>query len=167
MAIELTFYMNAPVSSSELLAGAREVLASHAGSGSGLDSDLDSNSGSGSGSGLDSRAGVDACEAHIGALGNEIRREALGFEATCGLRFRLHKRSSMSQQILAILDATLRLLERQAGDAALLFDGEIVYFVRREGVLAINTTDETDARWSPDRISLLRGPYIRRAFDVI
>jgi hypothetical protein len=58
----------------------------------------------------------------------------------------------------AVIGSSLRVVERFAGDAALIFNGDLAYFLRRDGVLRINTQHDV---WSPERIALIHGPFVR------
>ena len=145
MSIDINFCMHTDVSSADLLASYRDVLAT-------LSAEPDA---------------VLGFEGRISPESNEILKDALGFEATAELQFRLRKDTSTDLQMQLILEGTLRLLERHPGDAALLHNGEFVYFVRHGDVLTINAEDESDATWPSERLALIRGPYVRKVIPVL
>jgi hypothetical protein len=142
MAIDLSLFMRTSVSSRELLA-ACQAAAPELVSGP-------------------QPASVD--EAHISEVRNKILHEAFGFEANAALHFHLNTRGDVGEQLKAVLRVSLHLLEHYAGDAALIYEGDVAYFVRRGTTLTINTQDDL---WGPEREAMIRGPFVRAAMPVL
>lgn len=137
MAIELALYLHTKASAVELITECRNALQAYA---------------------VRERA-PDVSEARVDAQQNEILSDAYNLTGTKGILFRLDTSEDVDSQMHALLGASLRVLERFPGDAALIFNGDLAYFVRRKGTLEINSRD---GMWGPDRLALIRGAYERQ-----
>jgi hypothetical protein len=89
----------------------------------------------------------------------EIAREQFGFEPRVNLTFRTGADTDVEAQE-QIVRGTLAICRATTGDAVLLFNGEIILFIRRAGTIYVNTN-----YWQGD-YSLFSPPYELRAFQV-
>lgn len=136
MAIDLTLYMHTDANANELLVECRRALATF---------------------GLPEPT-LELSEARVDPLRNEILREAHQLSATTGLLFHLNLRGDVAAQMHAVLGASLRVLERFSGDAVLIYNGDVAYFLRRDGNLFLNARDTL---WGPERLALVPGAFTR------
>ena len=96
-------------------------------------------------------------------IGRDVIREALGFEPDLSVLFKVASRTEPREAaVRAVLAASLRLLEAEGGDAALLFNGETVVFVRRSGAFTLD-----EGFWTPARAPLAPRGAARARFPVI
>jgi hypothetical protein len=86
----------------------------------------------------------------------EYLQEELDIQVDQRVFFRLDKFSDLEAARLSLLRVTSLVLAVVGGDAALLFNGELVLLLRRRGKLALNR--DTDF-WTPERLSALRLKY--------
>ena len=85
----------------------------------------------------------------------------LGIEASMLIVFRLDKFQDWETQKKTLLRATLKLLRQVKGDAALLFNGEVVWLLHKEGELILNSGSDL---WRPDDLVLVTLPYQMKDF---
>jgi hypothetical protein len=72
------------------------------------------------------------------------------------VRFRLSKLKDLEAQRKILLRATIELLRQIPGDATLLFNGEVVWLLRKGGELILNSNQDL---WRPDSLALVTLPY--------
>lgn len=108
----------------------------------------------------------EASTKHFYAMANDLQgrardisREEYGFEPTVHLTFRTGADTNIEARA-EIVRGTLAICRATAGDAVLLFNGEIILFIRRAGTIYVNTN-----HWQGD-YSLFSQPYELRAFRV-
>jgi len=112
----------------------------------------------------------EGCEAHpgnfhVGAgpmnnrLSREIYLERFGFEPDVNFSFRTWGEVNVEARE-QIVRGTLAICRAVTGDAVLLFNGEIVLFMRKAGTIYVNS-----AHWEGD-YSLFSPPYELKAFTV-
>jgi hypothetical protein len=136
MAIDLALYLHTEASAGELLAECRSALKA-----------------------FPVREHVpEVSEARVDSERNEILSDAYNLTANKGLLFRLDTRTDVDPQMHALLGASLRVLERFPGDAALIYNGDVAYFLRRKGTLVLNSRD---GMWGPERLALVHGDFAR------
>ncbi|MBI1930892.1 hypothetical protein HYR99_42425 [Candidatus Poribacteria bacterium] len=82
--------------------------------------------------------------------------EDLGIEVSLSIGFRLDPFEEREVQKKVLLQATIELLRQIKGDAALLFNGEVVWLLRKAGELILNS--DTDL-WRPEYLVLVPLPY--------
>jgi hypothetical protein len=82
--------------------------------------------------------------------------EDLGIEVSMSLLFHLDSFVDRQKQKGVFLQATFELLRQTSGDAALLFNGEVVWFVRKEGELILSSNRDL---WRPEFLALVTLPY--------
>jgi hypothetical protein len=84
--------------------------------------------------------------------------EDFGFMPNVRVTFRLGKFTDtvMQQDDMARLCAGV--LERVPGDAVLHFQFEVIWLLRRNGVLTLNERDDV---WRPERLAAVHLPYQR------
>ena len=86
-------------------------------------------------------------------------KEELGIESSVSIMFRLDKFEDREHQRNVLLRATIELLCQVPGDAALLFNGEVVFLLRKEGELTLNSGMDL---WRPADLALVTLPYKMR-----
>jgi hypothetical protein len=96
-------------------------------------------------------------EASVDAARKGVLNEAYNLSANAGLSFRLDTYGDVDAQMHALLGASLRVLDRYSGDAALIFNGDVAYFLRRAGTLVLNARD---GMWGTERLSLVQGTFV-------
>lgn len=74
----------------------------------------------------------------------------LGFTPTVWVVFRLAKTDDLTRQLDDVVRRTVALLDEVPGDAVLHFDHEVVWLLRRDGVLSLNDRDDL---WTPTRLA--------------
>lgn len=89
--------------------------------------------------------------------------EELGIEASVIILFRLNDEDREAQKY-GLLQATIALLQRIPGDALLLFNGEVVWLFRKEGILTLNSGMEL---WTPTYLSLVEGDYVMKDIPIL
>ncbi|HET8938849.1 MAG TPA: SitI3 family protein [Polyangiales bacterium] len=136
MAIDLSLYLQSEVSAGELIAECRKALQA---------SPVREHT-------------PEVSEARVDAERNQVLREAYNLTATKGLQFRLDTSGDLDPQMLAVLGASLRVLARFPGDAVLIYNGDVAYFLRRKGTLVLNSRD---GMWGPERLALVHGDSVR------
>jgi len=94
-----------------------------------------------------------------GGLSREIELERFGFDPNAYFVFNTWAAVSIEARE-QIVRGTLAICRATTGDAVLLFNGEIILFIRKAGTLYVNT-----AYWRGD-YSLFPPPYELKAFNV-
>lgn len=87
----------------------------------------------------------------------EVLEDELGIRPRVTVTFRLDKEVRHAAR-LRMLRATADLLTRIPGDAALVFNGDFVLLVRRDGRVLVNASDDL---FDPDELAALDLPYER------
>ncbi|WP_329456340.1 SitI3 family protein [Streptomyces sp. NBC_01497] len=82
----------------------------------------------------------------------------LGFTPTVSVSFRLDKFTDVRAQQDDMIRAVDALLAAIPGDALLEYQSEVIWLLRRTGVLDLSEDDEL---WPQDRLALVRRPYRR------
>jgi hypothetical protein len=82
--------------------------------------------------------------------------EDLGIEVSMSIGFRLSKFKDLEVQKHALLKATIELLRLVSGDAVLLFNGEVIWLLRKSGDLILNSHKDL---WRPELLALVTLPY--------
>ncbi|MFJ4670454.1 SitI3 family protein [Kitasatospora purpeofusca] len=77
---------------------------------------------------------------------------------TVSVAFRLDKTTDLSGQEDDVVRVVAGLLDRVPGDAVLQYHYEVVWLLRRGGLLSLN---ERDDLWPPDRLALVPHPFTR------
>ena len=80
----------------------------------------------------------------------------LGIEAPMLILFHLDKFEDLDVQKHLLLRATIELLCQIPGDATLLFNGEVVWLLRKGGELILNSNQDL---WRPEYLALVTLPY--------
>jgi hypothetical protein len=80
--------------------------------------------------------------------------EDIGIEPRSVVRFVLTKHKDLNAQQLNVLRVALYLLAAVPGDGVLLFNGEAVWLLRRQGQLILNSQ-----LWNENRLALVSDPY--------
>ena len=88
----------------------------------------------------------------------------LGIEVSMHILFRLTSCEDRERQKKRLLRATIELLRHVEGDAALLFNGEVVWLLRKEGELTLNS--DTDL-WRPEFLALVTLPYHMKDLPIL
>jgi hypothetical protein len=135
MAIDLTLYLHTESSSADLVAECRKALLAFPVPGH----------------------APEVLEARIDQGRNETLKGAYNLTATKGLLLRVDTRGDVDAQMHALLGASLRVLARFQGDAALIYNGDVAYFLRRKGTLVINARQ---GMWEPERRALIPGEFV-------
>ncbi len=86
----------------------------------------------------------------------------LEFTPTIRIAYRLDKFRDLEQQTDTMVRLTAALLENSPGDAALTWDLEQVWLLRRNGELTLN---ERDDLWTPRRLAFIPLPYRRATYS--
>ena len=82
--------------------------------------------------------------------------EDLGIEVSMSIGFRLDIFKDREIQKKRLLQATIELLRQVEGDAALLFNGEVIWLLRKAGELIRNSNTDL---WRPEFLDLVTLPY--------
>ncbi len=82
--------------------------------------------------------------------------EELGIEVSLSIGFRLDKFKDLDAQRHLLLQGTIELLRQVKGDAVLLFNGEVVWLLRKAGELILNSGMDL---WRPEYLVLVPLPY--------
>jgi hypothetical protein len=90
--------------------------------------------------------------------------EDLGIENSMFILFDLDSFADRQKQKEIFLRATFELLRQIPGDAALLFNGEVVWFVRKAGELILSSNRDL---WRPEFLDLVTLPYKMKDFPVL
>lgn len=80
----------------------------------------------------------------------------LGISAAMLIMFRLNKFTDLEAQKKVLIRLTIELLRQVEGDAVLLFNGEVVWLLRKQGELILNSDMNL---WRPDALVLVTLPY--------
>jgi len=88
----------------------------------------------------------------------------LGIVPSMLILFRLDKFKDVEAQKNVLLRATIELLRQVEGDAALLFNGEVVWLLRKRGELILNSGI---ALLKPDYLVLVTLPYKMKDFPTL
>ena len=80
----------------------------------------------------------------------------LGIAASMLILFRLDKFKDLEAQKNMLLQATIELLRQVSGDVVLLFNGEVIWLLRKAGDLILNSGMDL---WRPDYLVLVTLPY--------
>lgn len=88
----------------------------------------------------------------------EMVEETLGFSPSVDLQFWLDD-SQRHAAMTAMLQGVLAVLREVQGDATLLFGGETVLLLRRDGQLVL---DSGTGAWTPERLAFADAPYEMR-----
>lgn len=83
----------------------------------------------------------------------------LGIKASLLILFHLDPLENREIQRNVLLRATIELLRQVKGDAVLLFNGEVVWLLRKEGELTLNRGPDL---WRPDDLALITLPYLMK-----
>jgi hypothetical protein len=86
-----------------------------------------------------------------------------GISASMLIGFRLDSLEDRQKQKQILLKATIELLHQITGDAVLLFNGEVVWLLRKAGELTLNS--DTDL-WRPEFLDLVTLPYKMKDFPI-
>lgn len=110
-----------------------------------------------------------AAEIHVGAEKTRpvicsILREELGIEPKVDVQLTLDKFGDLPSAMTRMLRGVLAVLLQEPGDAVLLFQGETILLLRKEGRLYLNDGLEI---WTPARQELVGMPYVLRHFAVL
>jgi hypothetical protein len=89
-------------------------------------------------------------------FGRSLLMEEMEINPGVSIGFRLSKFKDWEPQVRTMLQATLQLLREIPGDAVLLFNGELVWLLRKAGELTLNR--RTDL-WRPEFLKLVTSPY--------
>lgn len=84
--------------------------------------------------------------------------EAFGIKQTSWAVFREQGEQDRQHQRDEMVWLVAGLLARLLGDAALHFQYEVLWLVRRDGRVLVNDRDDI---WTPDRLAMLGQPYER------
>jgi|GEM_PF-6933180 len=107
------------------------------------------------------------------SLKRDILEESLNISPDVNIRFDMYSIDTEvdaeidhhhQKRKAAFLQTAIKWLEHQQGDAALLFNGEIVIFLRKDGQLILNSAIDF---WKPYYLNMLSLPYESNSFPVI
>jgi len=91
-----------------------------------------------------------------GPLEVEMTKEEFGFTPTASVTFRRDKEADPVMVRMSLLRGCMALLEENTEGAVLLFNGETVILLRRNGKLVLNPVD---GFWTDEVIVLISAPY--------
>lgn len=94
----------------------------------------------------------------VAPMSREMVEEALGFSPSVDLQFWLDD-GQRHIAMTTMLRGVLAVLRQVPGDATLLFGGEAVLLLRREGQLIL---DSGAGAWTPERLAFVEAPYEMR-----
>ncbi|MFY2562279.1 SitI3 family protein [Corallococcus terminator] len=95
---------------------------------------------------------------NVAPSSREMVAEALGFSPSVDLQFWLDE-GQRHAAMTAMLQGVLAVLREVRGDATLLFGGDTVLLLRREGQLVL---DSGTGAWTPERLAFAVVPYEMR-----
>lgn len=94
----------------------------------------------------------------VAPTSREMVEESLGFSPSVDLQFWLEV-SQRHAAMTAMLQGVLAVLREVEGDATLLFGGDTVLLLRRDGHLVL---DSGTGAWTPERLAFANTPYEMR-----
>ncbi|SEM24180.1 hypothetical protein SAMN05444354_113153 [Stigmatella aurantiaca] len=97
-------------------------------------------------------------------LARTILEEELKLSPSVDLQFWVDKGEQRHEALTAILRSVLAVLHHVPGDAVLLFIGETVHLLRRDGQLYLNGRT---GLWRPERLKRVNMPYTLKDFPVL
>ncbi|MDC0712484.1 SitI3 family protein [Stigmatella sp. ncwal1] len=100
----------------------------------------------------------------VAPLSQTILQEDLGIAPSVNLHFWIDSGEERHAAITSMLQAGLAVLRQVPGDAVLLFIGETVLLLRRQGQLFL---DERTGIWTPERLKQVDMPYTMKHFPVL
>jgi hypothetical protein len=96
----------------------------------------------------------------VSERGSSVIRDAFGFSPTVDITFRLEKLENLDAGVRTVIRATLELLRETAGEVVMLFNGEDVVLLRKDGLLVLNNAWDF---WSQARLAQVTLPYAMRS----
>ena len=90
--------------------------------------------------------------------------EELEIDPSVTIRFRLDIFEDFNAQKHVMLQATIELLRQVNGDSVLLFNGEVIWLLRKAGELTLNSSKDF---WRPDLLALVTLPYKIKDFPTL
>lgn len=157
MAVEYDFYLGAPateIRTAEELARAGSTI---------FDPTVTNIAQSLINSGVDSQQGLWArvLVPSLPPWGHPVVTD-LGFTPTARVAYRLDKSQDLRHQTDTMIQLTGALLANLPGDAALTWELEVVWLLRKDHELALNERDDI---WTPRRLDLIPIPYRRATYS--
>lgn len=109
--------------------------------------------------------GLTATASRLTQMDLSIAHEELEIEPTVNVLLRVDKFDDPLETKTAVLDATLRFLRQHTGDAALLFNGEVVILTRKQGRVTLN---EDAGFWNYEElVKAIDFAYEKRSFPIL